>query len=600
MIFNKKISKKSGFTLAELLVGVAVFTVLIIGVYNAYKAVFDVVSVSRYKISAIDLANEKLEIARNLPYASVGVSGSIPSGVLAHTESISRDGQTFDITTTVRNIDDPFDGTLGGTPNDTSPADSKLIEIQIDCDNCKSFKPIIVTSRVSPKNLETASTNGALLIRVFDANGSPVPEADVHIENNKVSPAIVIDDVTNNSGNLLIVDVPPGNNAYEVTVSKSGYSTDSTASTTASNPNPTKPQLTVLLQQVTTQSFIIDRLSTINFSSITDTCSPVASIPFSMVGSKTIGTSPVIYKYNQNKTTDVGGTLSLNNIEWDTYNVSLNSVSYELIGTNSLSPIQIAPNSTTNVNLIVAPKNPNTVLVVVKDAATLLPLSDATVELISGGSTLSTRITGKGFLGQTDWSSGSGQATSTNLAKYFQSDGNISINNPVGDLKLRSVFGVYEEDGNLESSSFDTGGTSNFKEIIWTPTSQIASTGPLAVRFRLATNDDGGVWDFKGPDGTQSTYYDLSNRNIHSSNNAKRYLRYKLFLHTDDTGYTPNISDIAFTFTNSCTPPGQVFFSGLSNQSYILRVSKSGYESQDVTLNANTPWQLKEVILLPE
>jgi hypothetical protein len=239
-------------------------------------------------------------------------------------------------------------------------------------------------------------------------------------------------------------------------------------------------------------------------------------------------------------------------------------------------------------------------LVVVKDAATLLPLSDATVELISGGSTLSTRITGKGFLGQTDWSSGSGQATSTNLAKYFQSDGNISINNPVGDLKLRSVFGVYEEDGNLESSSFDTGGTSNFKEIIWTPTSQIASTGPLAVRFRLATNDDGGVWDFKGPDGTQSTYYDLSNRNIHSSNNAKRYLRYKLFLHTDDTGYTPNISDIAFTFTNSCTPPGQVFFSGLSNQSYILRVSKSGYESQDVTLNANTPWQLKEVILLPE
>lgn len=598
MIKNAK--SKKGFTLAELIVSVAVFLVIIIGVYNAYKAVYDVVSVSRFKIIATDLANEKFEIIRNMPYASVGVSGGIPNGVLNYNEQISRDGQTFSITTTVRNYDDPFDGTLGGSPNDLSPADSKVIEIQIDCSTCKSFKPVILSGRVSPKNLETASTNGALIVKVFDANGNPVSDANISVDNNTITPNVSIDDVTNNNGTLAIVDVPPALSSYIISATKSGYTTDSTSSSTVSNPNPTKPNATVLLQQVTTQSLIIDRVSTINFSSKNISCDSVPNIDFNIQGSKTLGTSPVVYKYNQDKATNGSGNLTLSSLEWDTYNLSLIDSSYDLAGTNTLLPIGLYPNETKNVDLIVAPKNPNALLVVIKDATTLLPLSDVTVEILSGVNVLYAGLTGKGFLGQSDWSGGSGQATVTDTAMYLSSDGNIETSSPVGDLKLDSVFGDYESSGYLISSSFDTGNLSNFKDIIWSPFDQPLSAGTDSVKFQIATNSDGATWNFTGPDGTSGSYYTISNRNINSINNNKRFLRYKVFLSTDDENVSPNVSHIAFTFNNSCTPPGQMFFSGLSSGSYTIRVSKVGYVSQDVSISINTPWQTREIILMPE
>ena len=53
----------------------------------------------------------------------------IELGVLEHTKNITRNGVVFNLVTTVRNIDDPYDGVVGGSPNDTAPADYKLVEI---------------------------------------------------------------------------------------------------------------------------------------------------------------------------------------------------------------------------------------------------------------------------------------------------------------------------------------------------------------------------------------------------------------------------------------------------------------------------------------
>jgi len=598
---QKQINKKKGFTLIELLVGVSVFTIIVIGVYNAYTAVYQVVSASRQKIAAIDLANEQLEIVKNLPYASVGIDGGIPDGLLSYVQTLTRDNTVFTATTTVRNIDDPFDGTLGGTPNDLSPADSKIVEIEIGCINCRNFKPITVTSRVAPKNLETASTNGALFIRVFDANGNPVSGADVHIVNTVYPGGITINDVTNNDGLLAIVDAPPGVNAYQVTVTKGGYSTDQTYAITGLNPNPTKPHATVVIQQVTAQSFIIDQVSTLSIKSLSDSCAAVANIPLTLQGTKTVGSNPIILKYNQNFTTGATGILSLSNMEWDTYTLAMTSGTYDLIGANPLISFLLSPGATQNVDLIVAPQDPNTVLVAVRDSASFLPLADATVELLSsGGATLATRITGKGSLVQTNWAGGGGQATSTDIARYASDDGSIETNSPSGELKLEFILGQYQTDGTLTSSSFDTGGVSNFQEIVWSPQDQATSTGANAVRFQIATNDDGGTWNYVGPDGTSGTYFTTSNRTINPAQSGKRYLRYKTYLHTDDVTRTPNISDIAFTFTAACTPPGQVVFTGLSNGPYELRVTKVGYEDQTILLTVNSAWKLQDVILVSE
>lgn len=582
-----------------MLVGAALFLVLATGIYGAFRSVLTVTSASRAKIVAMDLANERFELIRNLPYEDVGISGSIPNGLLSHVETFVRSGFTFQATTTIRNIDDPFDGTIGGSPNDLSPADSRLVEIEIGCAACRNFAPVFVNSRVGPKNLETSSTNGALFIRVFDANGQPVPDADVRIVNSAAVPAILIEDTTNINGMLQIVDAPPGVNQYQITVSKSGYTTDRTYTPGASgNPNPTKPHATVVIQQVTQISFVIDRVSTMNFSSTNVSCTPIGGIDFNLTGTKLIGTGPDVYKYSQDKITNGSGELSVGNMEWDTYPITLIDGSYDLIGTNPLLPVSLPQNTTQDIDFIVAAKNPRTLLVAVKDSATGLPLENASVQLQKSGYD-TTLVTERGFVSQTDWAGGGGQGTSTNPTQYLSSSG-IAVNNPSGEIKLNGSFGFYDTSGNLVSSTFDVGSPSNFHQLLWLPGDQPADVGVESVKMQIASNNDTTTWDFVGPDGTSGSYYTSPISDISTVHNGDQFLRYKMYLSTASTTLTPNISDVSMTFSSLCVPPGQVAFSGLSSGTYTLTISLSGYQTYSASVSISAPWQLESISLLPQ
>lgn len=599
---KKKKSIQQGFSLVELLVGAAVFAVIAIGIYQAYSSLVSLVEASRTKITATDLINEQFELIRNLPYADVGLVNGIPAGALLPTETLTRGERIFELTRTIRNIDDPFDGVIGGAPNDLSPADYKLVELELDCPNCKNFVPLSVVSRVAPKNLESASTNGALFIQVLDANGQPLPNADVRIENNLVSPLVIINDVTNNQGILQVVDAPPAANAYKITVSKSGYTTDGTYATSTGNPNPAKPHATVSVQQVTQITFIIDKVSNISVSAVSQSCAQAPNISFSMKGAKLIGTDPDVLKFDQNFTTDSFGQASISNVEWDNYNFAILNLDQTLAGVNPLLPVSILPDSSQKIVFILAPYNPSHLLVTVKDNLSGLPLSGASVTLTDGLSYSQTYTTGIGSLRQTDWSGGGGQTDFTDPTRYFSSNGNIETANPAGELKLSSVLGNYSESGNLISSTFDTGTSSNFGNISWLPTDQPPESGAGAVRFQFATaalNTATTTWSYLGPDGTAASFYDISDTNIATVHDSDRFFRYKVFLTTVSTTFTPNVSDAALTFTSECIPPGQALFSGLSAGEYTLTVEKSGYAIQQVSITINTgSEQQQEVSLL--
>jgi type II secretory pathway pseudopilin PulG len=593
---------QKGFTLVEAIVGIAVFMIIAVSVFQAYVQAMQAVQVSRIKIDAIALADEQLEIIRNLPYSDVGIPSGIPSGKIPHTQSLTRDNISFTVETTIRNIDDPFDGTFGGTPNDLSPADYKLAEVKISCSSCKNFSPLNFSAHVAPKNLETASTNGALFVQVFDAVGQPVQGANVHIENNQAIPSIVIDDTTNNQGMLQIVDAPPGVSAYEIAVSKPGYSQDQTYLAGApGNPNPSKPHATVALQQLTQISFSIDKVSTLNVSSVTQTCAGVANIDFSLQGSKLIGTSPDIIKYSASYVTNGLGQETISNLEWDTYNINFTDLTYNLAGSIPLGPLTLNPGINQDLKFVVEHKNPRALLVTVQDAGSKLPVSDASVELQKGSYDV-TLTTGRGFLRQTDWSGGSGQEEFTDETKYFDSDRNVETADPTGELKLIKIFDQYASSGYLISSTFDTGSLSNFHQIIWQPQDQPSQAGLDSVKFQIATNktiNEETTWNFLGPDGTGNTFYTTSNTTINSIHNNDRYLRYKIFLQTADTSYTPNVGDIAITFTSACVPPGQVFFSGLSQGDYDLTITKSGYQTFNDTVNVSDPWKQYQALISP-
>ncbi len=592
-------NSQRGFTILETLVGVAIFILISVSIYQVYTKVLDAVSVARAKVVAAALVNEQFEIIRNLPYSDVGIEDGIPNGKIKASQTISRNNLTFTVKSTVRNIDDAFDGILGGDPNDLSPADYKLVEVEVTCPLCNNFQPVIITGRVAPKNLETASTNGALFVNVIDANGQPIDGADVHIENNLEDPPIIINDSTNINGVLQIVDAPPGAEAYEISVSKAGYSSDRTYPVgDVANPNPTKPHATVLEQQVTGISFAIDKTSTMNINTVTEACAPVGNVSLSVSGLKLIGTSPDVLKYSQNFTTDSLGSLLINDVEWDSYNIIFNDLLYDVGGSIPLIPLNIIPDSTEDIKLISVLKNPNSLLVTVVDSTTGLPLTDASVSL-DNGTASTTLVTNQGFFHQTDWSGGGGQVEFIDKTRYFSSDGNLEKSSPVGDLKLKNNFGVYAGSGELISSSFVMGSGINLNKILWTPQDQPIKVGPDSIRFQIATNNDNLTWNFLGPDGTNSTFYTLGNQSINSIHNGYKYLRYKVFLSTDDINFTPNLSDVSITFTSGCIPPGQVLFDGLLNDTYTLTVTKTGYQDFfDGAVDISSPWSQLKVLMI--
>jgi type II secretory pathway pseudopilin PulG len=381
MVQNKK-NNRLGFTLVEGLVGAAVFVILALSVYRAYTSTMDVVRLSRVKIAATALGNEQFEIIRNLAYSDVGIVGGLPRGKIPATQTLNRDGKDFTVITTIRNIDDPFDGTIDGTPKDTSPADYKLAEIQITCSACKNFPPLSLTTHIAPKNLESASTNGAIFIRTLNSSGEPVTGASVHIENNQTIPVFEIDDVTNNNGLLAIVDAPPGAQAYEISVSKDGYTSEKTyALGDPENPTPNKIHATVLVQQLTETSFIIDPSATLNIMSIGTSCQAIPDIGFSLKGTKQIGSSPIIYKYDATSTTDTAGEKDITNLDSDTYDFNLTDNTYILAGTIPSPTFSLNPGETKTAKLIVAPIASSSLLVTVKDLATNVYLSEADVRI---------------------------------------------------------------------------------------------------------------------------------------------------------------------------------------------------------------------------
>src|SRR5438046_1409722 len=115
-----------GFTLVETLMAIAIFAIIAVGIYFSYTNLLDIFSASYLNMTALTALDSELETIRNMPYSNVGEVGGSPAGVIVSPKNLTYSSVPFVVTTTVRNIDDPYDGTQGGNPNDTAPADYKL------------------------------------------------------------------------------------------------------------------------------------------------------------------------------------------------------------------------------------------------------------------------------------------------------------------------------------------------------------------------------------------------------------------------------------------------------------------------------------------
>lgn len=594
--------KEKGFTLIETIIGVAVIAIIGFSIYQGLFVILDIYSAARIKVAATTLANEELEIIRNFSYSSVGTVGGVPAGIIPQSQVKSRDGMSFTIITTVRNVDDPYDGTLGGSPNDTSPADYKLIELTLICTSCPASGSYSFSGRAAPKSLETSSSNGALFVQVIDSNGLPVSGATVQVTNSTLSPAINITDVTDVTGFLKIIDTQPASQSYAVQVSKSGYSSESTYAPTPQNPNPVKPHATVALGTVTQITFIIDKVSQLSVSSVSESCSQVSGTAFTMTGAKLIGTAPDVPKFSQSYTVDVNGNYTVSNVEGDNYAFSVVNPSYDQRGAIPFTPLNILSNSSASVKFVMAPKNPQALLVTVKDNATQLPLAGASITATAQSTGVQiTLVTGRGTWRQTDWSGGSGQTLYANANQYESDDGNVDVTVTPGDVKLKQTGGIYAPAGSLISSIFDTGSASNFYNLVFQPQSQPPATGidSLKLQIATATTTAPATWQYLGPDGTANTFYTPSSTVINAVHTNDRYVRYRAYFGTASSTVTPALSDVSVTFASQCVPPGQVLFTGLQNDTYNIVVNLAGYQQGTAQVVTNQPWQEVAIPLTP-
>ncbi|MFZ3073950.1 MAG: prepilin-type N-terminal cleavage/methylation domain-containing protein [Minisyncoccales bacterium] len=266
-IFNFQFSifKKNGFTLIEVLVGVALLGIVFSGIFAAYRLGMKVAGINKARISATSIASARIEMIRNLAYEFVGVENAelpFAAGTLEQFSSQTIDNTEFAVLTQVRFVSDAADG-MGAL--DPCNLDFKKADVVVSWQGSHSGS-VTLSTNVSPKNRAQEAQScldqpgGVLTVTVFDEGGILVPSPNIS----------VYDPVTDNLVAAAIpasgkYSFPLASGNYRVEVSKTAYSSARTYSAGGDDgvAVPDSPNPTVLEGGEVPLSLSIDQAATI-------------------------------------------------------------------------------------------------------------------------------------------------------------------------------------------------------------------------------------------------------------------------------------------------------------------------------------------------
>jgi len=265
-----KIKNKKGFTLIDVLIGTFLVLIVFSGIFSVFQFGLKVTGQSKNRIVATAIVNGEIEKVRNLPYASVGIQGGFPSGLLLATETVSRNETQYTIDRRVDYVVDPADGIA--FPDDDCPNDYKRAEIKVSWQGRFGGEVKIYTD-AAPKNLaqECSDQGGILSVSVFDAYGVMVSAPFIEVKDPGTGEVIKV--ATPSEGKHYF-SLPP--ETYRAAVSKSGYNSERSYGTSEIT-TPGKPDPIVLEGRLTEISFSIDKVSSFSI----DTLSPWGEDSFS-------------------------------------------------------------------------------------------------------------------------------------------------------------------------------------------------------------------------------------------------------------------------------------------------------------------------------
>lgn len=375
----RKLNNTDGFTVPELVAGIIILSLLVLGVMQTYFVYIDSTVLTRKKSIAISIGTEQLEKIKALPYDQLAVTGGsiITSGpTLPPSIDVTNGNFKFEIRTNIQYVDDAFDGCFNypvsqkylckngpvktGVPIDPNPRDYKVIDVTV-LEKNTGKQVAFFSTQSAARVAETGSNTGALVITVITSSGQPVIGATVKITNSTITPNVNQTNVTDSNGVVLFLDTPPDSQKdYVITASKSGYSSLSTIPASGSL-NPVYPNIAVFAQTASQATMQIDEIATdsLHLTAVrSEDGSPLANTTFNFRGGIKLYSNPtdLTYSYQQNITTNSSGEIALQNLVPGTY-FACRSTTDDCGGGRKLSASQSAYISSSSNEIFVPPGN---------------------------------------------------------------------------------------------------------------------------------------------------------------------------------------------------------------------------------------------------
>jgi hypothetical protein len=394
-------TKRNGFTLIEALIFLFIFSLITVTFYRVYTVGIKYIINSKDRLEAVALANEKMEVVRNLSYDDVALTST--GGNIEQDEDVIRNNIAFHVFTQIKNADDPFDGTFHGSPDDVNFVDYKFVKITISWDSGQ-YK-VFLNSRFVPAGIEQPTVGkGVLVINVSsDKGGGIVPQSTVRIQNSVTG----YDEThsTDNYGRLMMVGLAESIKKYVITVTKSGYeSITSLPPYPDTSYNPIPENASVVATAVNTIDIHQNELANLSVKTRDYKGDGVPNISFHLVGGRQTGTvydavptNPAvpIYGTDSDYTTDSSGEKKFDNASPGDFIFTLKDADYEVAGWDPVMPATLAPGGSLDMNVKLCRKDATALLIRVGKANDHSVLEGATVHLTNASGYDKTVVTTK-------------------------------------------------------------------------------------------------------------------------------------------------------------------------------------------------------------
>jgi prepilin-type N-terminal cleavage/methylation domain-containing protein len=200
-----------GFTLAELLISVAIMLIVATGTLSALAFAANSTRASSVRDGALSIANQQLEYSRNLPYDSLGEQGGDPPGVVAVNDSTTTPQATYTIHNDISWV------------RDTSTGRAKFKRVNVTVSWAGTIPGSITVSTVIFGKSSLVNVGDLEITTLRKQDNAPLQNTQVTIQPSTGSARTVY---TDSAGKAFFGQVPAG--AVTITPSNGAYVFDPT------------------------------------------------------------------------------------------------------------------------------------------------------------------------------------------------------------------------------------------------------------------------------------------------------------------------------------------------------------------------------------